>query len=120
MKILGLLNQLTPDCRAKACAKAWVMNNVLYRLTGAPKEHVLKDGITVKLAPFLLVRHSVGNFHLEGYELHRQIQQGDVVIDGGGFQGVFTLYAAKKVGPTGRVITFEPDERLFRLLQNIP
>jgi FkbM family methyltransferase len=63
------------------------------------------------------VQHSVGNFHLEGYELHYRIQPGDVVIDGGGFQGVFTLYAAMKAGPTGRVVVFEPDERLARLLE---
>lgn len=117
MKLLGLLNKIVPDGQLKASAKAWLMNNVLYRFTGAAQEYKLKDGITIRMKPLLLVTHSVGNFHLEGYELHYQIKPGDVVVDGGGFQGVFTLYAAAKVGPTGRVIVFEPDERLYRLLE---
>jgi FkbM family methyltransferase len=37
------------------------------------------------------------------------IKEGDVVIDGGAFQGDMLIYFSKKVGKTGKVISFEPD-----------
>jgi FkbM family methyltransferase len=58
-----------------------------------------------------------GNFELIGYEKHYQIKPGDIVIDGGGFVGLFALFASKKVGPTGRVITYEPDPGQGHLLE---
>ncbi len=50
----------------------------------------------------------------------RVVQDGDTVIDIGGNVGWFTLLAAALVGPTGRVVTFEPGpENLVRLRRNI-
>jgi FkbM family methyltransferase len=43
--------------------------------------------------------------------------QGMVVADIGANVGFYTLQIAKWVGPTGRVIAFEPDPYSFRLLQ---
>jgi len=43
------------------------------------------------------------------YLIHRQINPGDTIIDGGAFLGSFTLLAAKLTGPEGLVIAFEPD-----------
>jgi FkbM family methyltransferase len=51
-------------------------------------------------------------FHdIEGYLRGREIQlrSGMTVIDAGGCYGEFALYASKCVGPTGRVLMFEPD-----------
>ena len=48
----------------------------------------------------------------------RQIQYGDTIVDAGAFFGGFTQYAAKKVGPPGRVISFEPDPENFAFLKN--
>jgi FkbM family methyltransferase len=45
-----------------------------------------------------------------GYRKRYQIKRGDVVVDAGAFVGDFTYYAAKTVGPTGKVLVFEPDE----------
>ena len=39
----------------------------------------------------------------------RVLREGDTVIDVGGNCGYFTMLAAALVGPTGRVLTFEPD-----------
>ncbi len=39
---------------------------------------------------------------------HKLIKPGDVVIDGGANQGTFTCAFAAKVGPSGKVIAFEP------------
>lgn len=44
-------------------------------------------------------------------------RSGDVVFDVGAHCGVSTYYFSKDVGPTGRVIAFEPDPTNFGLLQ---
>ena len=42
---------------------------------------------------------------------------GDVILDLGAHVGTFAVYAAKQVGPKGRVIAFEPSSSNFQLLQ---
>ncbi|MDF3127909.1 FkbM family methyltransferase [Kiritimatiellaeota bacterium B1221] len=54
---------------------------------------------------------------IKGYEQYRQLQPGDVVIDAGAFPGDYTLFAAKKVGPTGKVIALEPEEKNRNILK---
>lgn len=51
-----------------------------------------------------LLSHEVG-----GYNSYYKLKKGNNVIDAGAYTGLFTLYAAKKVGNTGKVIAFEPD-----------
>jgi FkbM family methyltransferase len=46
------------------------------------------------------------------------IQEGDVVIDGGAFTGDMATYFSKKVGPTGKVYSLEPYPMNMRLLRN--
>lgn len=58
----------------------------------------------------------------EGYEkelthLHRFISPGMVVIDGGANSGIYTILAAKLVGPSGLVISFEPGREAFSVLE---
>jgi FkbM family methyltransferase len=43
--------------------------------------------------------------------------QGEIVFDVGGYEGVFTLFFARRVGPAGRVVTFEPNPRNFRKIE---
>jgi FkbM family methyltransferase len=45
------------------------------------------------------------------------LRSGDTVIDVGANVGFLTLVAAATVGPSGRVISFEPNERLARRLR---
>jgi FkbM family methyltransferase len=48
------------------------------------------------------------------------LKPGDVFLDVGGNLGMFTIFAAKAVGPAGRVIAFEPESVAFsRLKSNI-
>ena len=55
-----------------------------------------------------------------GYLRHYDLRPGDVVIDAGGYEGTFSIYATKAVGETGRVIVFEPDtENCMKLEANI-
>ena len=57
---------------------------------------------------------------LRGYLAKHRLKSGETVIDCGAYTGEFTLYAAKAVGPSGKVIAFEPDPVIFRkLLANI-
>src|SRR5215471_19195745 len=50
----------------------------------------------------------------------RLLEPGDVFVDGGAHVGLFTLVAARRVGPGGRVIAFEPSPaNRQRLLDNV-
>ncbi len=45
---------------------------------------------------------------------------GGTVFDVGGFEGVFTMFFARAVGPAGRVVTFEPNPINFRkIVENV-
>ncbi len=48
-----------------------------------------------------------------------KIKEGQIIIDAGAYLGSFTLYAAKRVGKTGKVIAFEPDPNNFKILESI-
>jgi FkbM family methyltransferase len=54
---------------------------------------------------------------LKGYEFYRQLQPGDVVVDAGAYPGDYALFAAKKVGPDGRVLAFEPGAKNRAVLE---
>jgi FkbM family methyltransferase len=43
--------------------------------------------------------------------LQRLDLAGETIYDVGGFEGIFALFFAQRVGPTGRVLTFEPNPR---------
>ena len=55
-------------------------------------------------SPFVFREH----YEPELMLLERYLQPGMVFIDGGANTGVFTFTAARLVGPTGRVLAFEP------------
>jgi FkbM family methyltransferase len=42
---------------------------------------------------------------------------GDTVVDVGAHIGLYTIIAAKRVGPTGKVIAIEPDPQNFKILR---
>ena len=54
---------------------------------------------------------------LKGYLAEYSLKPGDIVIDCGAFIGEFTLFAAKAVGPSGRVIAFEPNPKICEQLE---
>ena len=54
---------------------------------------------------------------LRGYLAKRPLKKGDTVVDCGAYVGEFTLYAAAAVGPSGKVVAFEPDPEIFGKLE---
>ena len=57
---------------------------------------------------------------LFGYIARHKLREGEIVIDCGAYIGEFTLYAAKAVGSSGKVIAFEPNESdCQKLLANL-
>ena len=54
---------------------------------------------------------------IKGYERWYPLQEGDVVVDAGAYPGDYTIWAARRVGPTGKVICFEPGERNRAVLE---
>ncbi len=73
--------------------------------------------ITGKFHEPLLVNYGNCLEELKGYIQEYTPKEGDVVIDAGAFQGVFSVYASKLVGKYGKVIAFEPDEANYKLLK---
>ncbi|MDO8460312.1 MAG: FkbM family methyltransferase [Nanoarchaeota archaeon] len=53
---------------------------------------------------------------VKGYELYYNLKEGDVVVDAGAYPGDYAVFAARKVGPKGKVIAFEPDEKNRKIL----
>jgi FkbM family methyltransferase len=49
--------------------------------------------------------------------LERLVRPGMTVLDVGGNLGLYTLLLSRLVGPSGRIVTFEPDPELFALLR---
>jgi len=49
--------------------------------------------------------------------LDRLVSPGMVVVDAGANCGIYTVAAARLVGPTGRVLSFEPGSQAFSLLK---
>jgi FkbM family methyltransferase len=46
--------------------------------------------------------------------------EGHTVFDVGGFEGIFTLFFARRAGPTGRLVTFEPNpHNSARIAENV-
>ena len=105
------------------CVFALNWNGALYRaiafrLTG----FVMVDGLRVYvngqdtvLTPTLLMEGSWERPLTEA--MLDNIRDGDVVIDVGANVGYYTLLAARKVGPRGHVIAFEPDPTSFAILK---
>jgi len=64
---------------------------------------------------FLHIIH--GNWEIESRRFfEKNIQKGDVVLDIGACNGLYTLLFSKLVGPNGMVYAFEPDPTMFKVL----
>jgi len=57
------------------------------------------------------------NHSIDTYNKHYKIKEGDVVIDIGGYHGLYSLAISRKVGKTGRIYCFEPNPDSFKILK---
>ena len=78
----------------------------------------IKNNIRVFLSFNRIVPKFVSDLSpLKGYELYYHLKEGDIVVDAGAFTGDYTIFAAKKVGKSGKIIAFEPDEKNRKILK---
>ena len=120
MWIYGALAKLLPDSKFRTRMRDFCYGNVLYRITRGTTEHRLKDGLTGKFCKLAFIPNGEYTCELIGYEKHYNLKEGDVVIDAGAYLGHFTVYAAMRVGARGKVVAFEADPYVYRmLLRNI-
>lgn len=78
-----------------------------------PKLHRLSNGVEFELSSLPEEANA-----LDSYFRWYRPQSGDTVFDIGAYCGVFSYQLSKIVGPTGRVVSFEPDPLNFELLNN--
>lgn len=61
--------------------------------------------------------HAINEVCIERVYDRAHIRPGDVVLDVGAHIGIFTVYASKKVGESGKVFSFEPEPENLRILK---
>lgn len=94
------------------------ISSILAKLFEILPENSYKNSLRCFLAFNPLVPKFIQDISpLKGYELYRQLKKGDVVVDAGAYTGDYTIFAAKKVGPTGKIIAFEPDSKNREILR---
>lgn len=118
-KLISFLFKLVPETSFKHYFRCFIYNRMQKDFTITYNGQVFlvkKDSIEMKFTenPFHIIQTDKDYFRTQ------QLTEGDVVIDAGTYIGVFTIYASKKVGSSGKVYAFEPDpQTLKKLKQNL-
>lgn len=116
MWIYGAASKLLPRSKFKTRVRDFCFENALFKATWGITEHKFASNKTGRFKRLLLLPTDEYTCELIGYEKHYSIKKGDIVIDAGAYLGHFTVYAALSVGPTGRVVAFEPDPYIYKIL----
>ena len=120
MWVYGALSKLLPRSKFKTRVRDFCFGNILYKVTCGTSEHPLKDELRGWFHNLFFLPNGDYTCEITGYEKHHRIKEGDVVIDAGAYLGHFTVYAARRAGPTGKVVAFEADPYVYEmLLRNI-
>lgn len=84
-----------------------------YQYTPGSIRNITRDGINFSVDLYDYIGHDIfyGFGSTEMNNLFSLIKPGDVIIDIGANYGFFTLSFAKRVGPNGKVYSFEPDPK---------
>lgn len=94
----------------------------LIRWRGLPREQEFRvDGLTVHVDlldnRWLWVLGELQGTGAEAQLIERTLGPGGTMLDIGANHGSYTLLAGRRVGPTGRMVAFEPQPLLARLLR---
>ena len=126
-KILRKLSKIIPESKFKTKLRCWRNNFLTHnKFKVFQKQNFLqfnfRDGNQLKC----IVTQGSGTIIEEariiskGYLKYYKIKNRDIIIDCGAHIGMFSLFASKKVGSSGKIIALEPDpENYKQLLENI-
>lgn len=103
--IFNLYNRL-PNGYLRSVIKN-VISFFLSRQSKVETMSVDRVKFNVYMNPFISNSEIAGD--LKGYNRNYRLRKDDIVVDAGAYNGLFTIYAAIKVGPNGHVFAFEPD-----------
>ena len=78
---------------------------------------VVAAGVSLKVHPSLITVDWSTYEERPLREFSSRIEPGDIVYDIGAFIGIYTLVAAKKCRPQGKVVAFEPHPQAMRMLK---
>lgn len=74
-----------------------------------PVESYTIDGIKLKVYKDNVFDNASQIKEIKSYTAYFPIKKGYYILEAGAYTGLFTIFASKKVGPTGKIISFEPD-----------
>lgn len=74
-----------------------------------PIETVTIDGEKIRVYKDNVFDNASQAEELKCYIAHYKIKKDDYILEAGAYNGLFTVYASKKVGKKGKIISFEPD-----------
>lgn len=104
---LRLLLKKLPEGYIKSLVKnisSFVMNKLPH-----PIETILIDGEKIRVYKDNVLDNNFQAKELQSYLTYYKIKKGDYVLEAGAYTGLFTIFASKKVGRSGKIISFEPD-----------
>lgn len=104
---LRLLLKKLPEGHLKSLIKN-ISSFTMNRLP-LPIETVVIDGEKIRVYKDNVFDNELQAKELKSYLSYYQIKKGDYILEAGAYTGLFTVFASKKVGRTGKVISFEPD-----------
>lgn len=94
----------------------WKAHKIVWRLTRSNR--ILIQGHDLLLDPGDSLGLSSGDYEPEERRWYESVlKSGDFVVEVGANIGYFTTILARAVGPNGRVIAYEPDPQVARILQ---
>ena len=125
IKIINYVNRKLDEYAIKKREKEKVRTEKFWRNNFKSSDHIihqLDSDVKIKLYEDSILSKLI----YEGFEnseidfLNAFLIEGDSFVDIGANVGLFSLYASKKVGSAGSVISFEPSRLTFnRLLENL-
>jgi FkbM family methyltransferase len=94
-----------------------IKNVISYMLSkNGTIEIITIDKVKFKIYANPMISNSRLLLDIKGYNLNYKFKKGDTVVDAGAYNGLSTIYAARKVGPKGKVIAIEPDPYTLQVL----